>query len=666
MRMLDRYIEVVCHRDFTDWNKRKVLVQTLILSLLFLLVTSLSFYIIDFKVAAYMGLFGSLGTIHVAINLRQRKKLIESVNLLAIYANIMFLVEVIFSGGISSPAFYWLMVSPFYVLIFSDYEVNKLSIMWLIISFTEFISLFVLDLKLGGLSAMYPAELHEALVLLFAVTFMCYCSIIILLDVRARKESGSWWKGFSFSRNNQDQLPSVEYADEVGKIAVKLHRRMVWIAIILVPIFPDYLFFEDQWGAIFSIRVVLVLFFILAVYASYVGKLSYKSLAYVCLIPLVVFLSYATSQVPLPYAFVYNINYSAVFIISSFFLLWEWKHSLVILLTSLISYLAFAFIFNRLDLECLIEDGAWLLFSIGFASIFLTRFRYTYQNKELLFKRDLEKKNIKLLNKNEQLKLLNNKLKKSEEKLKESSLIKDKFFSIISHDLRSPIGNVSGFIKLLNDDAIELSKEKERDIFNRLESSLKNVELLIDNLLNWAKSQMGILKLKMDYFDIGEVAKRCIDLFNEDLTRKNIVSTLQLYTKSIAYGDERIVEFIIRNLLANAIKYSHEGSLISIECISKDDHLHVSVIDSGVGMSDEEIKNLLDPNTHFTKHGTNNERGTGLGMQLCLDFAKKNNGKLLVESRKGHGSKITFIIPLYKEPNHIVRISDPFLDINHN
>ncbi|MEP0987135.1 HAMP domain-containing sensor histidine kinase [Ekhidna sp.] len=613
-----------------------------------------------------MGLFGSLGTIHVAINLMVRKRLVESVNLLAVYANIMFLVEVIFSGGISSPALYWLMLSPFYVLTFSDYEVNKISIVWIIVSFTEFIALYVADVLVGPLEVSYPPQWHEALVLLFAITFMCYCSVVILLDVKARKEAGRWTASNKSNIDIEQSPLENQNVKEVSKTANKLHRRMVWIAIILMPIFPDYLFFEDQWMSIFSMRIGIVLYLIMVVYANTVGKLSFRSMAYACLLPLVIFLSYATSQVPLQNALVYNINYSAVFIISSFFLLWEWRHSLLILVASLLSYLIFAYFFNRLDLECFIEDGAWLLFSIGFASIFLTRFRYIYHLKELSFKNNLEKKNKKLSYQNNQLKQLNKKLSRSEEKLKESSLIKDKFFSIISHDLRSPIGTVSNFIKLINDDAIELTKEKEKEIFNRLESSLKNVEMLIDNLLNWAKSQMGILKLKYDYFEISEVANRCIELFNEELNAKSIISNIQLYTKSIAYGDERIVEFVIRNLLANAIKYSNEGGVISIECIAKNDYLHVSVTDSGVGMSDEDIKSLLDPNTHFTKPGTNKEMGTGLGMQLCIDFVKKNKGKLLIESKIGHGSRFTFTLPLFKEDNRLIKLSDPFFDISHN
>ncbi|MDW3191286.1 MAG: HAMP domain-containing sensor histidine kinase [Cytophagales bacterium] len=653
--------------EFEDWHKRKVLIHTLVLSLLFLLVTSLSFFLIDFKIASAMGFFGALGTVHVAFHLKRRHSLLGSVNLLAMYANIMFLVEVIFSGGISSPALYWLMCSPFFSLIFSDYEVNRNSALWIALVFFEFIVLFICDAELINLLKWYPLDWHETLVLVFAVTFMSYCSGIILMDVKFRKDVPV----DSAKQSQADARFPLEITSfdilSLSRESLRLHRRMIWITIILVPIFPDAFFFDNnEWRQLFSIRIGLILYFIVALYSNFTGKLSGNALAYLCLVPLVIFLSYVSSMVPVDHVLMYNINYSAVFIISSFFLLWHWGHSLALGTIALVSYVFFAFNSGRLSLGLFVEDGAFLLFSIAFAGIWLSRFRYQYFLKENALRRELESNNKKLSSQNNELKLLNNQLKRSEEKQKQSSLIKDKLFSIISHDLRSPIGTVTGFIRILNDDSIDLDHEKMKGILGRLETSLKNVELLIDNLLSWARSQMGILTLRIECFDLKEVSRRCVDLFGEDLKRKNLKIQVKENTYSKVYADMSTIEFVIRNLLANAIKFSNPGGAISIEFEGKEGYLFVSIIDQGVGMSEEEVESLLDPNTHFTKPGTDKEMGTGLGVQLCVDFVKKNKGEFLISSEVGSGSTFTFSIPIhsYKQPD--VEFTGSQYNLSHN
>ncbi len=667
MNRVYHFFGAAFYPELPDWHKRRVLINTIVLSLLFLLVTSLSFFLIDFKIASAMGLFGALGTIHVALHLRRGHSLIGSVNLLAMYANIMFLVEVVFSGGISSPALYWLMSSPFFSLIFSDYEVNRNSAFWIVLVFFEFIILFICDSELGTLLMWYPVEWHETLVLVFAITFMSYCSVVILMDIKSRKDG-------SVNNDKQDRMEDsfpleVTVLDmlSLSKESLRLHRRMTWIAIILVPIFPDALFFEGtEWRPIFSIRIGLILFFIMSLYSNFSGKLSGNALAYLCLAPLVIFLSYATSLAPPGNVLIYNINFSAVFIISSFFLLWHWRHSLTIGVISLVSYLFFAFIADRLNVALFIKDGAFLLFSIAFAGIWLSRFRYQYFLKENALRRRLGENNKKLSHQNNRLKVLNKQLRRSEEKQKQSSLIKDKLFSIISHDLRSPIGTVSSFIQIMNDDSMQLDHLKEREILSRLETSLKNVELLIDNLLSWARSQMGILQLRLECFDLKEVSSRCVDLFNEDLKRKGLEISVNECLNTKAYGDKSTIDFVIRNLLANAIKFSNTGGVISIEFDQIDEFLYVSIIDQGVGMNQEDVSKLLDPNTHFSKPGTNKEMGTGLGIQLCVDFVEKNKGELLITSKAGKGSRFTFSIPRRRYEKPGVKYEGSPYGLNHH
>ncbi len=648
--------------SYDDWPKRRVLANALVLSLIFLFITSISFFTIGFSIGGFMGIFGTLGVLHVALQFRSKKKLISSVNLFALYSNIMFLVEVIFSGGISSPALYWLMCAPFFALIFSDYEVNRNSAFWILLTFVEFVTLFALDYRIDSIPIQYNIAWHETLVLVFAITFMCYCSVIILFDVQSRKYQAflrdlpSTTLIESIPSDNVSLEDNMSFKEESGK----LHRQLVWIAIVLLPLFPDVLFFEDDgWMALFAIRIGIVLYYVLVQYAYVLGKISPRFLAHSCLIVLVLFLSYATAQVSLENVLVYNLNYSAVFLISSLFLLWRWYDTLIVVAVALLSYVCFTFLNDRLTIEYFIEKGGLLLFSIGFAGIWLTDFRHRFFLKEQKFKRRLQESNNTLSDQNEKLKKLNVRLKTSEKKQKESSMIKDKFFSIISHDLRSPIGTVSSFIKILNDKSIDLGKDKESEILDRLEESLHNVELLIDNLLNWARSQMGTLKLRFEFFDVREISEQCVRLFSEDLRRKEIEVLINQAGSTRVYGDKRTMDFVMRNLLANAIKFSHKGGKIRIEFEREDKFLNVKVVDDGVGMSHHEINNLMNPNVHFTKPGTSNEMGTGLGVQLCIDFIKKNNGKLVVESKPQCGAKFIFHIPTNRN-------SKPALNLDKN
>lgn len=647
-----RFFGDAISQTHVDWPKRKVLANTLVLSLIFLFITALSFFTIGFVVAGTMGLLGSVGVLHVWYYFRSTQKLIGSVNLLAFYANIMFFVEVVASGGITSPALYWLMCSPFFALIFSDYEVNKNSAFWIMLTFTEFILLFVWDMKVGELPVMFPMQWKEALVLMYAVTFMCYCSVIILFDVQSRKYQPVLGKYYQSNKSKNIDEGSME------ETAGKLHRQLVWIAIVLIPLFPDSLFFEgDEWMTLFAVRIGLVLYYVLVLYANILGKLSAYWLGYVSLGPLTIFLSYATSQVATEHVLVYNINYCAVFIISSLFLLWRWHHSLAILAISFTSYSIFLIAEGRLSVEFLAETGGWLLFSIGFAGVWLTNFRNKYFLKEVQITKELKSSNKKLKIQNSQLKKLNKRLEESESREKQASKIKDKFFSIISHDLRSPIGTVSNFIQILNDETIKLEKEKEKEILERLGESLNSVELLIDNLLNWARSQMGTLKLTFEYFDVQEVSNQCINLFKEDILKKDLTVKINSSGSTTAYADCRTIDFVIRNLLANAIKFSNQGGFVSIDLTEKGDFLSISVIDQGVGMTQVDIDKILDPNVHFTKPGTKNEMGTGLGLQLCVDFIDKNMGKFTIQSRPSHGS--TFNFSLSKR-----RFDAPNLDVD--
>ena len=178
--------------------------------------------------------------------------------------------------------------------------------------------------------------------------------------------------------------------------------------------------------------------------------------------------------------------------------------------------------------------------------------------------------------------------------------------------------------------------------------STEDVFSLLDNLLKWTKSQIGKLNVVYQDFRIDEVVEGVLDIFSLVSKSKNIQLVNDLIDTVTVHADVDMVKTILRNLLSNALKFSYEGSQIIIGSQVETDKIIVSVKDSGKGMSAEDKEKLLKTETHFSRYGTNNEEGSGLGLLLCQDFAIKNGGDLWFESEEGKGSTFFFSIPLKK------------------
>lgn len=263
-----------------------------------------------------------------------------------------------------------------------------------------------------------------------------------------------------------------------------------------------------------------------------------------------------------------------------------------------------------------------------------------------------------LSEKNKTLHSLNGKLVESENELKEASRIKDKFFSIISHDLRGHTGNVLSLANILKEDTNELKEEEKKMFVKYLSDASQNLQLLLDNLLNWAKSQMNDHQVSKRAFNIFSVIEKNVELFKENALRKNIIIDFQSKQVSNVYADKDMIDFVVRNLLSNALKFTKSGDSISVEVLEEDDHLKVKVKDTGIGMTEEQRKALLNSSKENTStKGTDNEEGTGLGFAICKDFIQRNNGMVYIESKPGEGSTFSFTIPTNLTRETILRVS---------
>jgi signal transduction histidine kinase len=239
-------------------------------------------------------------------------------------------------------------------------------------------------------------------------------------------------------------------------------------------------------------------------------------------------------------------------------------------------------------------------------------------------------------------------LRNNEKELKELNATKDKFFSIISHDLRTPFVNLLGLAEILNEDIDTLDKEKIKEFTQLINSAATNGYKLLENLLDWSRSQAGRFNCIPKRIDISDIIFDNIKTIENNSEDKRVTFSLDIEGKVYAFADPNMINSVIRNLLNNAVKFSYNNSIVNILVSTSDNEVIISVKDSGVGIEPENLDKLFNNDSLFTTTGTSNERGTGLGLLLAHEFIEKNNGKISVTSEVGKGSEFVFSLPLFK------------------
>lgn len=231
-------------------------------------------------------------------------------------------------------------------------------------------------------------------------------------------------------------------------------------------------------------------------------------------------------------------------------------------------------------------------------------------------------------------------IKRIKQELENTIESRDTLYSVIAHDLRSPLGS----LKMMNN-AILMMVDKDQvspEVFEMLQMMNKTSEeifLLLDNLLKWAKNRLKKQNVYKQETDINSLVSSTAEIYIPMATQKGLTIQLQDMDKELSgFVDIDMIKTVIRNLISNAIKFSFEGGTITIGSKIEGDHVVISVKDSGKGIKKEDQEKLLKQNTHFTSYGTNNEKGSGLGLMLCKDFVEQHDGKLWFESEEGKGS----------------------------
>ncbi len=288
--------------------------------------------------------------------------------------------------------------------------------------------------------------------------------------------------------------------------------------------------------------------------------------------------------------------------------------------------------------------------SVAFSAVLFSFYRLKNRSNEQLKEQHaiISHQNEELSQINTRLNTLNEKLVSSEAELRKSNETKDKFFSIIAHDLRSPLATFTAFLSVLSGKDHAFTTEQITEIAIGTEKSLRNLSALLNNLLQWSQSQMGHIRYDPEAVWMYEAAQQTISLLSDEARNKDIHIQATVGHDVFAYADRNMLSFVLRNLLSNAIKFTPQDGRICIECtVQAEGMLQVVVADSGVGISPENILKLFGLASSFTTPGTADERGTGLGLVLCKEFVEKNKGRIWVESKVNEGSRFHFTIPKY-------------------
>jgi len=233
------------------------------------------------------------------------------------------------------------------------------------------------------------------------------------------------------------------------------------------------------------------------------------------------------------------------------------------------------------------------------------------------------------------------------EELKLLNSAKDKFFSIISHDLRSPFNSLLGLTEYITHSYNEMTPLEIKSSISNVYNSSKQVYNLILNLLEWSLIQSGRLTVNKSVINLAELGNEIMNLYGEGANHKKINLINSMNQEILVYADKYMIDTIVRNFVSNSIKFTNHGGQIIIKGIINGDNAEVSVTDTGIGLSQEDQKNLFRIDEQTRRDGTANEKGTGLGLILCKEFIEKNNGVLWVESEEGKGSRFSFTVPRY-------------------
>ena len=278
----------------------------------------------------------------------------------------------------------------------------------------------------------------------------------------------------------------------------------------------------------------------------------------------------------------------------------------------------------------LISVAAWALYR---------KHRFTKMVNRLL-----KEEKTKVQHQNRELHHINAQLNISQEELRNLNATKDKLFSIISHDLKSPLNSLLGFIDVLKQDFKTFNHDEVTHFALQMERSVESVQMLLNNLLQWSANQSGKLRFQPEKIDMNKVLEENCQLAMEQARAKGIRIATEIGVGEL-FADYNMLSLVVRNLLNNAIKFTPFGGTVTLVTEHRGKGLRLSVIDTGIGMTQQEVDRLFHEGSHFSSQGTNREKGFGLGLLLTKEFVSRHSGEISIESEQGKGTAFHVYFP---------------------
>ncbi len=236
-------------------------------------------------------------------------------------------------------------------------------------------------------------------------------------------------------------------------------------------------------------------------------------------------------------------------------------------------------------------------------------------------------------------------LMQQQKELKDLNATKDKFFSIIAHDLKSPFNHLLGLTEIIQDRSREVNNKEIQELAALIHKSAKQGRDLLDNLLEWSRSQIGARDFRPDNTELFDIVNKAISFVEHIASQKDISIVNSIKKDTVVRADVNMLNTILRNLLNNAIKFTKQGGFVKIYARERKEVVEVTVEDNGIGISKSTLSKLFKIDENPSTPGTNNEKGTGLGLILCREFVERHGGTIYVESERGKGSKFIFTLP---------------------
>ena len=236
-------------------------------------------------------------------------------------------------------------------------------------------------------------------------------------------------------------------------------------------------------------------------------------------------------------------------------------------------------------------------------------------------------------------------LKENEKKLNQLNIDKNRFISILSHDLKSPFNNILGLSEILTEDSRKLDAAEIEDIANEINKSARSTYNLLEDILLWARTQQGKIPFKPQILNFRDICKNILETLIPNADAKNIAINCSAEDHINVFADIDMLKTVLRNLMSNAIKFTNNGGAINMRAEQTDSDVTISVSDNGIGITPDDLTKFFDISEVITTKGTAGETGTGLGLLLCKEFVEKHGGKIWVESEVGKGSDFKFTLP---------------------